>query len=106
MGGPQSKDRPKRLDHERAVKCYQRGSGDSVVPSELRTAAACRQTVDYLYNLLNENTLQATHAFVRDRTRAVRLDLRVQQIEDEVAMIITESCARCFLCHCSKKYCL
>jgi nuclear mRNA export protein SAC3 len=65
-----------------------------VVPSELRTPDACLRTVDYLFNLLNEHTLPATHAFVRDRSRAVRLDLRVQQIEDELAMTITERCAR------------
>ncbi|KAI1002896.1 hypothetical protein K3495_g5306 [Podosphaera aphanis] len=48
---------------------------DAPLPSDIRTAAALRRTIDYLFKtLLAERELETIHGFLWDRTRAVRRD--------------------------------
>ncbi|CCU82540.1 80 kD MCM3-associated protein/SAC3 family protein [Blumeria hordei DH14] len=48
---------------------------DAPLPSDIRTPAALRKTVDYLFNdILGERELDTIHGFLWDRTRAIRRD--------------------------------
>jgi hypothetical protein len=48
---------------------------DAPLPSDIRTAAALRRTVDHLFrNVLDHRALPDVHGFLWDRTRAIRRD--------------------------------
>ncbi|RKF64408.1 putative leucine permease transcriptional regulator [Golovinomyces cichoracearum] len=62
---------------EKMVKALARSAAgqDAPLPSDIRTAAALKRTVDYLFNtVLAERDLVSVHGFLWDRTRAVRRD--------------------------------
>ncbi|PBP24145.1 leucine permease transcriptional regulator [Diplocarpon rosae] len=62
---------------EKMVKIHARSSAgqDAPLPSEVRTTAALRRTVDYLMkDVLTESNLCQVHGFLWNRTRALRRD--------------------------------
>ncbi|PBP16603.1 leucine permease transcriptional regulator [Diplocarpon rosae] len=62
---------------EKMVKIHARSSAgqDAPLPSEVRTTAALRRTVDYLMkDVLTESNLSQVHGFLWNRTRALRRD--------------------------------
>lgn len=62
---------------EKMVKALARSAAgqDAPLPCDIRTAAALRRTVDYLFsNILAERELESIHGFLWDRTRAIRRD--------------------------------
>ncbi|KAI9049203.1 hypothetical protein LZ554_007050 [Drepanopeziza brunnea f. sp. 'monogermtubi'] len=62
---------------EKMVKIHARSSAgqDAPLPSEVRTTAALRRTVDYLMkDVLAEENLPQVHGFLWNRTRALRRD--------------------------------
>ncbi|RKF55423.1 putative leucine permease transcriptional regulator [Erysiphe neolycopersici] len=62
---------------EKMVKALARSAAgqDAPLPCDIRTAAALRRTVDYLFNdILAERELESVHGFLWDRTRAIRRD--------------------------------
>lgn len=73
----------KRVDHQRAVKQYERAVGDKAIPSDIRPPHVLRKTIDYLfYDLMPRASLKETVPFIRDRLRAVRNDFVLQLISD------------------------
>lgn len=64
------------------VKSFKRSAAgmDSPLPTEVRSPAALRRTLDYLINdvLRGDEYLSETHGFLWDRTRAVRKDFIFQ----------------------------
>lgn len=85
----------KRVDHARAVKMYERASGDKIIPSDIRPPPVLKKTLDYLFRkLLPENGFIPTYDFVRDRSRAVRNDFTLQHESGALAMECTDRCAR------------
>ena len=112
--GPDGKP-TKKVDHKRAVKIYERGQGDKIVPSDLRPAPVLKvipvltssksgpystrlfpkRTLDYLFHdLIPRGGFHETQAFVRDRSRAVRNDFTIQQDTGPIAMECHERCTR------------
>lgn len=84
-----------RLDHQRAVKMYERAAGDKVIPSDLRPPHVLRKTLDYLFHdLLPRGGLSETAPFIRDRSRAVRNDLTMQHLTGRSAIECHDRCAR------------
>jgi hypothetical protein len=65
------------------VKAYARSSaGDRVeLVSEIRSPATCLKSLDYMFQLLDNDDFDFLHSWIWDRTRAVRKDLRTQIIE-------------------------
>lgn len=67
------------------VKKFRRAAAgiDEQLPSDLRPPAALKRTVDYLFNTVigEAPSLGAVHHFVWDRTRAVRNDFSIQQVQ-------------------------
>ncbi|KAK6584465.1 hypothetical protein PZA11_002689 [Diplocarpon coronariae] len=62
---------------DKMVKIHARSSAgqDAPLPSEVRTTAALRRTVDYLMKeVLTESNLSQVHGFLWNRTRALRRD--------------------------------
>lgn len=64
------------------VKSFKRSAAgtDSPLPTEVRSPAALRRTVDYLIDdlLQNDGNLRDLHSFLWDRTRAIRKDFIFQ----------------------------
>lgn len=64
------------------VKSFKRSAAgtDSPLPTEVRSPAALRRTLDYLINdvLKGDENLPALHGFLWDRTRAIRKDFIFQ----------------------------
>ncbi|KAF8577501.1 hypothetical protein K439DRAFT_1418180 [Ramaria rubella] len=88
---------PKRIDHARAVKKYRRSAAgnDEPLESDLRPPEVLKMTLDYLfYELLDQHGLEATYAFIRDRTRAVRTDFTIQHEKGPIAVECFERIAR------------
>ncbi|KAK1222339.1 actin cytoskeleton and mitosis protein [Marasmius sp. AFHP31] len=85
----------KRVDHSKAVKMYERGAGDKIIPSDLRPPKVLKRTLDYLFhNLLPSNGFSPTFNFIRDRSRAVRNDFTMQHEHGALAIECHERCAR------------
>jgi hypothetical protein len=99
------------IDLAKAVKKYQRSSADKkYLPAEVRTIPACWRTVEYLFtNLLDfeihpkpgyndicyRSTFFEIYSFLRDRLRAVRVDLHVQNAAGDPTFIaVHELCLR------------
>ncbi|KZT30238.1 hypothetical protein NEOLEDRAFT_1054633, partial [Neolentinus lepideus HHB14362 ss-1] len=85
----------RRVDHRRAVKAYERAAGDKTIPSDLRPPRVLKRTLDYLFHkLLPEGGFEATHTFIRDRSRAVRTDFTMQHETGPLAIECHDRCAR------------
>ncbi|KIM44074.1 hypothetical protein M413DRAFT_9323 [Hebeloma cylindrosporum] len=85
----------KRVDHNRAVKMYERAAGDKTLPSDLRPPQVLKRTLDYLFHdLLPRGGFSATFNFIRDRSRAVRNDFTMQHITGPLAIECHDRCAR------------
>ncbi|KAL5480289.1 SAC3_1 [Sanghuangporus weigelae] len=85
----------KKVDHARAVKIYERGQGDKIIPSDLRPPPVLKRTLDYLFrDLITRGGFAETQAFVRDRSRAVRNDFTIQQDSGPIAIECHERCTR------------
>lgn len=67
---------------DRMIKSFKRSAAgtDSPLPTEVRSPAALRRTVDYLIDdfLRSDENLPAQHNFLWDRTRAIRKDFIFQ----------------------------
>ncbi|KAF6752642.1 nuclear pore-associated protein [Ephemerocybe angulata] len=85
----------RRVDHQRAVKIYERAAGDKVLPSDIRPPHVLKKTLDYLFHdLLPRGTIGETASFIRDRSRAVRNDFTMQHITGPTAIKCHDRCAR------------
>ncbi|KAG5735430.1 SAC3 family protein 1 [Termitomyces sp. T112] len=85
----------KRVDHQRAVKMYERAAGDKTLPSDLRPPRVLIKTLDYLFHeLLQREGFSATYDFIRDRSRAVRNDFTMQHSYGPEAILCHDRCAR------------
>ncbi|KAH8113131.1 SAC3/GANP/Nin1/mts3/eIF-3 p25 family-domain-containing protein [Phellopilus nigrolimitatus] len=92
--GPDGKP-TKKVDHAHAVKIYERGQGDKIIPSDLRPPLVLKNTLNYLFHdLITRGGFAETQAFVRDRSRAVRNDFTIQQDTGPIAMECHERCTR------------
>ncbi|KAL2313587.1 Nuclear export factor [Schizosaccharomyces pombe] len=80
-----------------AVKAYHRpaaGKGP-ILPSDVRPPSILKNTIDYLFKvILDRYSLREAHAFVRDRTRAVRQDFSVQSSFSQDSVYCHELIAR------------
>lgn len=92
---------PPRIDHKKAVKKYHRpAAGNEVpLPEDVRPPRALKRTLAYLfYEIMDKadsaESLVEAQKFVRDRTRAIRQDLSIQDIRDSDAVEINEQIAR------------
>lgn len=69
-------------DPDRMIKTFKRSAAgtDSPLPTEVRSPAALRRTVDYLVDhlLKSDENLPSLHNFLWDRTRAIRKDFIFQ----------------------------
>lgn len=72
-----------KIDHSLAVKKYHRpaAGNEAPLPEEVRPPAVLRRTLDYLIDsvLLLDSSFADRHKFIRDRTRAIRQDVIMQQ---------------------------
>ncbi|ETW76545.1 hypothetical protein HETIRDRAFT_460814 [Heterobasidion irregulare TC 32-1] len=85
----------RRVDHNRAVKMYERAAGDKTLPSDLRPPPVLKRTLNYLFhNLMPREGFSPTFNFIRDRSRSVRNDFTMQHETGAVAMECHERCAR------------
>ncbi|THH12412.1 hypothetical protein EW146_g7728 [Bondarzewia mesenterica] len=85
----------RRVDHERAVKMYERAAGDKTLPSDLRPPPVLKRTLDYLFHdLLPREGFSPTFNFIRDRSRSVRNDFTMQHETGSLAIECHERCAR------------
>ncbi|EFI26573.1 nuclear pore-associated protein [Coprinopsis cinerea okayama7 len=85
----------KRIDHQRAVKMYERGAGDKSLPSDVRPPHVLKKTLDYLFqDLLPRGGLERTAYFIRDRSRAVRNDFSLQHLTGPEAIEAHDRCVR------------
>ncbi|KAI9096495.1 SAC3/GANP/Nin1/mts3/eIF-3 p25 family-domain-containing protein [Phlyctochytrium arcticum] len=95
------------VDHARAVKRYRRSAADDErpLPCDVRPPEALERTLNYLIgDLLNEYDLQRTYSFIRDRTRAIRKDLTLQNLRGPESVALFERIARYHLL-CSQSLC-
>ena len=86
-----------RIDPARAVKAFHRpaAGNEQPLPSDVRPPPILSLTLDYLFHdLLPRHPLHVTHPFLRDRTRAVRQDLTMQNVRDGSAIELNERIAR------------
>ncbi|KIY43244.1 hypothetical protein FISHEDRAFT_78752 [Fistulina hepatica ATCC 64428] len=85
----------KHIDHVRAVKAYERAIGDRTLPSDLRPLPVLMRTLDYLFHdLLPRGGFHDTQAFIRDRTRACRTDMKLQNMTGAAYCDMVNRCAR------------
>ena len=78
------------------VKKFKRSAAgiEEQLPSDLRPPPVLRRTCDYLFNDMigNARSLANVHHFVWDRTRAVRNDLSIQQVQKREDLWIAVEC--------------
>ncbi|GJJ72462.1 nuclear mRNA export protein SAC3 [Entomortierella parvispora] len=85
------------IDHSRAVKMYHRpaAGADQPLPSDVRPPPVLLLTLDYLIReIVAEDGLSESHAFVRDRTRSIRQDFTLQNSRGIEAVQAHEIIAR------------
>lgn len=103
-------DRNGNVDHRKAIKEYSRSSADQEepLPHELRPPHVLRMTMYFIFtNIIpkvEEGQVADWYDFIWNRTRAIRKELTIQQINDPVAAEINEQCAR-FHILCSHHFC-
>ncbi|KAI8819618.1 SAC3/GANP/Nin1/mts3/eIF-3 p25 family-domain-containing protein, partial [Fimicolochytrium jonesii] len=96
-----------KVDHARAVKRYRRSAADDEqpLPCDVRPPAVLNRTLDYLiHDLLPQYDLQRTYGFIRDRMRAIRKDITLQNLRGPEAVSLFERIARYHLM-CSQALC-
>ncbi|KAM3410508.1 hypothetical protein ACQJBY_002613 [Aegilops geniculata] len=84
---------PMRTSHSLAVKKFCRTiSSTGIQASDIRPLPVLRETMDYLWHLLNssEYPFEIVHDFIFDRTRSVRQDLSIQNLVNDQAIGIYE----------------
>ncbi|KAL1650645.1 actin cytoskeleton and mitosis protein [Didymella pomorum] len=90
-------------DESRMVKAFTRSAAgvDVELVIDLRNPAACLKTVKYLFGRLDKEGFDHLHAWIWDRTRSVRKDLRTQVVEKpadiRTLLICLEASARFYL---------
>ncbi|KZM19360.1 actin cytoskeleton and mitosis protein [Ascochyta rabiei] len=90
-------------DESRMVKAFTRSSAgaDVELVIDIRNPAACLKTVNYLFKRLDNEGFDHLHAWIWDRTRSVRKDLRTQVVEkrNDIQTLLTclEASARFYL---------
>lgn len=84
------------VDHSKAVKRYRRSAADDEIPlpCDVRPPHVLTRTLNYLLSLIPQYGLSATYSFIRDRMRAIRKDLTLQNIRGETAIRLFENIAR------------
>ncbi|KAI1612236.1 SAC3/GANP/Nin1/mts3/eIF-3 p25 family-domain-containing protein [Exophiala viscosa] len=80
----------------RMVKRFRRSAAgyDEQLPSDIRTPATLRRTLDYLLDKLigGDERLATIHKFVWDRTRGIRNDFSIQQVTNVDDVKIAVDC--------------
>uniref|UniRef100_N1QYR2 SAC3/GANP/THP3 conserved domain-containing protein n=1 Tax=Aegilops tauschii TaxID=37682 RepID=N1QYR2_AEGTA len=87
---------PMRTSRSLAVKKFCRTiSSTGIQASDIRPLPVLRETMDYLWHLLNssEYPFEIVHDFIFDRTRSVRQDLSIQNLVNDQAIGIYEDVA-------------
>ncbi|KAH6622097.1 SAC3/GANP/Nin1/mts3/eIF-3 p25 family-domain-containing protein [Boeremia exigua] len=90
-------------DESRMVKAFTRSSAgaDVELVIDIRSPAACLKTVHYLFSRLDTEGFDHLHAWIWDRTRSVRKDLRTQVVEKpsdiRTLLVCLEASARFYL---------
>ncbi|XPS99090.1 actin cytoskeleton and mitosis protein [Ascochyta lentis] len=93
----------RKPDESRMVKAFTRSSAgaDVELVIDIRNPAACLKTVNYLFKRLDNEGFDYLHAWIWDRTRSVRKDLRTQVVEkrNDIQTLLTclEASARFYL---------
>ncbi|KAJ9494718.1 actin cytoskeleton and mitosis protein [Exophiala xenobiotica] len=81
---------------ERMVKRFRRSAAgyDEQLPSDIRTPATLRRTLDYLLDKVigGDERLATIHKFVWDRTRGIRNDFSIQQVTNVEDVKIAVDC--------------
>ncbi|KAI8916211.1 SAC3/GANP/Nin1/mts3/eIF-3 p25 family-domain-containing protein [Gorgonomyces haynaldii] len=86
-----------QVDHQRAVKRFRRSAaGDPPpLPCDVRPPPVLEKTLDYLLDeILSVHGILDSYAFVRDRFRAIRNDLTLQNYRGVEAVTLHEKIAR------------
>ncbi|KAF3035971.1 hypothetical protein E8E12_007636 [Didymella heteroderae] len=90
-------------DESRMVKAFTRSAAgvDVELVIDIRNPAACLKTVKYLFGRLDKEGFDYLHAWIWDRTRSVRKDLRTQVVEKpadiRTLLVCLEASARFYL---------
>ena len=88
----------KNVDPNRAIKKFRRSDAGSEepLPEDVRTPEALVKTMSYMVSkiIANDPEMKICQPFVRDRTRAIRIDFTYQNIHDERAIAVFERIAR------------
>ncbi|OSS45406.1 hypothetical protein B5807_10251 [Epicoccum nigrum] len=90
-------------DESRMVKAFTRSSAgaDVELVIDIRSPAACLKTVNYLFGRLDHEGFDYLHAWIWDRIRSVRKDLRTQVVEKtsdiRILLVCLEASARFYL---------
>ncbi|KAJ3169432.1 hypothetical protein HDU87_000603 [Geranomyces variabilis] len=95
------------VDHARAVKRFRRSAADDEkpLPCDVRPPPVLERTLDYLvHTVLPDFGLSRTYGFLRDRMRAIRKDITLQNLRGPEAVNLFERIARYHLM-CSQKLC-
>ncbi|KIV77338.1 hypothetical protein PV11_09141 [Exophiala sideris] len=81
---------------QRMVKRFRRSAAgyDEQLPSDIRTPATLKRTLDYLLDKLigGDERLATIHKFVWDRTRGIRNDFSIQQVTNVEDVKIAVDC--------------
>ncbi|KAL2913594.1 actin cytoskeleton and mitosis protein [Polyrhizophydium stewartii] len=86
-----------RADHARVVKRFQRSAAGRAVtlPCDVRPPHVLQMTLDYLvHEIVAKHGIEESYAFVRDRARAIRNDLTLQNYNGPEAVELHERIAR------------
>lgn len=103
-------DKNKVAHHDMMIKEYSRSSADrkEELPSQLRSSQTLKDTMDYMLSTVLENIdyekISDWYDFTWNRTRAIRKDISIQQLNDENAIDVVEQCARFHIC-CAHELC-
>ncbi|KAK2716842.1 hypothetical protein QYM36_007103 [Artemia franciscana] len=104
---PYEMDQSNSENLQYCIKKYSRSAADKdVVSHELRPADVLQLTMNHIINCIipqgemNPDNLPNWYDFVWDRTRAIRTDISVQGLKDDVSVSIVEKITR-FHIHCA-----
>ncbi|KAJ8328767.1 actin cytoskeleton and mitosis protein [Batrachochytrium dendrobatidis] len=96
-----------RVDHSKAVKRFHRSAAGMAVPlpCDVRPPSVLLKTLDYLFDeILGKYGIEDSYSFVRDRARAIRTDLTIQNYRGKEAIELHERIARYHIM-CSHAFC-